>query len=684
MARKYRFFSIHLYLTVCMVNSSIVYLRNNLLRLLLVAGIPLASWALSTPPSKTLEERPLADLEERIKEIDKNLKELSHFTLRGGVGAIGYRTKYYRDARKPQTLSVSWDKPEPLDEIILVPVIRREQANHYEADGFPIEFSVYCGTSDPGNEKLLATFSRTNALLPRIAPLVIPCDGTEASWLRIETTLLSKGAFDERHIFQLAEVMVFNGQRNVALHGKVIVDDDRRGGGAWKQENLVDGFVPYLMDSAFGETSPAVVSKQGAGDPATLTIDLGEPFAIERIQLHSAQVGDTVPYMFDSRFGIPQLLRVEGSLAPDFKESVLLLDFKQASAFDTAPIITRHIEPKTCRYVQFVARNPYFPRLQEDQTRFGFAEIELFSGDRNVALGKPSSANFNLGYYANSTAQLTDGHNLYGKILPLRDWLNELALRHELEKEHPIIAAELNRRYTQQKKQLTWLIRLAVLLGVSIVSGVFIEWAIRQRVIYRTRERIAADIHDELGANLHAIGLLGNLARKLKESPEEQDDVLGRLQEMTKRTGLAARYCTNTLESKELYEDIVEDMRRTTERLVADLDHEITFEGEDLLRRLKPRKRIDLFLFYKECLTNVIRHSDASQVSTRVEMTPKHLSLTVSDNGQGTHGIAPRSLRRRARLLGAKVRATTPEGGGACIQLLRTHKKWDVMKGDSA
>jgi signal transduction histidine kinase len=152
---------------------------------------------------------------------------------------------------------------------------------------------------------------------------------------------------------------------------------------------------------------------------------------------------------------------------------------------------------------------------------------------------------------------------------------------------------------------------------------------------------------------------------------------------MTKRTGLAARYCTNFLESKELHEDIVEDMRRTIERLAADLEYNITFAGEELLRRLKPRKRIDLFLFYKECLTNVVRHSGATRVICRVEMTAKQLNVSVTDNGQGTSSV-PHSLRRRARLLGAKVSTTFPAGGGAGIQLARSIKRRDLIKGTPA
>ncbi len=627
-----------------------------------------------------LREAALAELEERVEAIDANLNVLSHFTLRGGVGAIGYRFPYRARAETTEVIGIAWDKPELIDEIILVPVIRRAQVNHYEADAFPIAFSVFCGTSDPGNEIRLATFTEADGLLPRIAPLVIPCNGIQASWVRIETARLSKSAFDERCIFQLAEIMAFSGDRNVALQGTVQVKGENTGGQAWKSGNLVDGFVPYLMDAAGDETSPAVVSGIGEGDPATLTIDLEAVYPVDRIHLHAALVGDTLPYMFDSHFGIPNQLRIEGALEPDFADKVTLLNLKSPSEFDTGPIIMRNLAPQACRYVRLVAKEPHYLGKRAEQTRFGFAEVELFSGNTNVALGKPASANFNLGYFATNTVPLTDGQNLYGKIMPVRTWLNELALRHELEKERPRVAAELNRRYARQKWQVAWLVRLASGLGISIVFGMLLEWVFRQRAIHRTRERIAADIHDELGANLHAIGLLGNLARTLKNAPDEQEDVLIHLQEMARRTGLAARHCTNMLEADELHEDLVDDLRRTTERLAADLEHNITFEGEPLLHRLKPAKRVDLMLFYKECLINVIRHSGATRVVSRVAMTPQQLTLSVADNGCGTQRTVPSSTRRRARLLGGRAVATTPAEGGTLIQLTLPIHRWNLSK----
>jgi signal transduction histidine kinase len=91
------------------------------------------------------------------------------------------------------------------------------------------------------------------------------------------------------------------------------------------------------------------------------------------------------------------------------------------------------------------------------------------------------------------------------------------------------------------------------------------------------------------------------------------------------------------------------------------------------VQRIKPRRRVDLFLFFKECLTNVLRHSNATQVETRLEARQELITLIVTDNGQGLretkgNGV-PTSLKRRARLLGAQVSAGPSASGGACITL---------------
>ena len=55
-------------------------------------------------------------------------------------------------------------------------------------------------------------------------------------------------------------------------------------------------------------------------------------------------------------------------------------------------------------------------------------------------------------------------------------------------------------------------------------------------------------------------------------------------------------------ELKQRLPDILADMRRASNRIMAKLEHEISILGEEHLKALPPRTRADLFLFYKKKL----------------------------------------------------------------------------------
>jgi signal transduction histidine kinase len=161
--------------------------------------------------------------------------------------------------------------------------------------------------------------------------------------------------------------------------------------------------------------------------------------------------------------------------------------------------------------------------------------------------------------------------------------------------------------------------------------------------------------------------------------------LLDQIRALTERSGVAARSCVNLLESRGLYEGLAADMRRTATRLLADIDNQFDIENEQLLATLPQRQQVGIALFYKECLTNIIRHSRASMVVTQLVATPQAIHLTVTDNGQGlAPGLegrrgsrpVPGSLRRRARLLGARVTAADVLDGGTQITLALPTSPW--------
>ncbi|TWU44307.1 Nitrate/nitrite sensor protein NarX [Novipirellula aureliae] len=629
--------------------------------------------------SSNLGQQSVSSLERRLTTIDGNLHSLAKPSMRTGVGAVGYRSLPQSDQNQAQWIKIELAEEVVIDQIVLVPAIWRDSNGGFRADGFPLEFIVRVGSDNDEEAEgtIVASYSANDSLLPRVAPVVVSFPAIVARWVRVEASVLSTRGWDGKHILQMAEIFVFSGQQNVALHQRVYVSScDPDSLGTPRHKNyLVDGFVPYLMDASDGEQSLAFVGKAGSGESPTITIDLESTRRLNGIRLHAIDLSDTVPQAKPEDFGIPRRMIVEGANRADFSDAKPLMEYRVESAFDAGPIIMRRFPDVKCRYVRFVATEPYdiSSAASPQETAIGFAEIEILCDGWNLAMGKTSSANFLPMSRLRSLTTLTDGYNLYGRILPIRQWFGELARRHDLETERPRIAAELKQRYQLQKANLNRLRWMVGLLVFVVACTIGVERVMRRRALIKTREQIAADLHDELGANLHAIGLLGDLAQTATESPERLKEMLIRIRELTQRSGAAARYCTNMLESEGLFGDLVDDMQRTSARFLADMDHQLTFEGEDLLRRLKPPIRVGLLLFYKECLTNILRHAHATRVSTCLKTDSNELRLMVTDNGCGLSESQPeqipKSLRRRAHLLGAKVSAIESADSGTTVTL---------------
>jgi signal transduction histidine kinase/ligand-binding sensor domain-containing protein len=157
--------------------------------------------------------------------------------------------------------------------------------------------------------------------------------------------------------------------------------------------------------------------------------------------------------------------------------------------------------------------------------------------------------------------------------------------------------------------------------------------------IERDRARIAQDIHDDLGAGLTQITLLGELARR------EPSDAGAHLD----RISSAARQLTRSMD------EIVWAVDPQHDTLTGLMDYVSAF-AEDFLRvagihcrmdlpAALPQRRVDaelryhLFLAVKEALNNVVKHARATEVWLRLRVEEKGFTLIVEDNGCGCGSV---------------------------------------------
>ncbi|WP_233840490.1 ATP-binding protein [Dyella sp. 2HG41-7] len=183
------------------------------------------------------------------------------------------------------------------------------------------------------------------------------------------------------------------------------------------------------------------------------------------------------------------------------------------------------------------------------------------------------------------------------------------------------------------------------------------------------RLNLVRDLHDGFGGSLlSAISTLEDPRR-----PPEAGQVVATLKEL--RDDLRLIIDTTTHEQDNDLAALIAPLRhRWSQRFEAiDIEDRWAMEGVDGLN-LGTARALELLRFLQEALTNVFKHSRASQVLVRIRRDGDTLSVEVRDDGQGfdasytkTHGAGLPSLRARATRLGATLSVTSSPGTGAYL-----------------
>jgi two-component system, NarL family, sensor histidine kinase UhpB len=172
------------------------------------------------------------------------------------------------------------------------------------------------------------------------------------------------------------------------------------------------------------------------------------------------------------------------------------------------------------------------------------------------------------------------------------------------------------------------------------------------------RTRIARELHDEVGQTLTAIALRAEQAAE-GDGPEQSqalaeiaDTVLQSLEDV-QRIGRELR--PEALDDLGLVNALIVLCRRIESQARLRVRRSLEWD----LPPLSPEVELVIYRVAQEALTNVLRHSDATEVTVSLRRTERSVVLSVSDNGRGLpaevaeHG--PRGMRERAMLIDAEL-----------------------------
>ncbi len=187
-----------------------------------------------------------------------------------------------------------------------------------------------------------------------------------------------------------------------------------------------------------------------------------------------------------------------------------------------------------------------------------------------------------------------------------------------------------------------------------------------EQVIEKERKRIAADLHDDLGAKLLTI---------VHTSDSERISTLAReaLEEM--------RLSVRGLTGKPMrLADALADWRAETVLRLGQANIEADWRGptEEIEQLLPARGFVQTTRILREAVSNIIKHSGASHCKVRCAITNQQFGLTVQDNGKGIpmeldgkldrgHGMS--SMKHRAKQMQGQCLVESGPGYGTVIRL---------------
>ncbi|MEI8039345.1 MAG: histidine kinase [Verrucomicrobiota bacterium] len=612
----------------------------------------------------------LVEVEDRMGVLAREISSLAQLSKHSLTAGLGYRGCRSHAGAADPSITMDLGAPVPIEAVFLVPA-QTELVEDSEV--FPRRYTLELSNQ--------ADFQRCTRLyqsgaIPQRAPDGIPVSfqaSETARYVRLTVQEgFNKGSLD---LFGLSEFVVISHGEPVSFGAAVSTVGALNTPGIWYPEALTDGRMPLgiWQHGSHPKLDPGeVVTLANPGEATTWTLQLDATAPLDRIILFPYQAAASCNVSI-----FPESLVV--SLDPQDGQPATEVTWTAPRAGEShlTPLVIP-LHGQAAKTLRLTASRPFILGARQ---LHALSEIEVWSHGTNLAADRPVRREH--AGQAVTLGSLTDGYSSEGKIIPVAIWLHQLHERDRLERElAPLRSAQ---RQLASNSELNTIWGCSMALGLTFLIPVFLIE--RRRLMTKDqldqmRKRISADLHDDVGSNLGSISLIARTARKdllrLDGPPQIATD-LSEMETIARESSLAMRDIVWLLERKQdSIGDLVQRMRETAGRLLREIQFTLECESHKGATKLSLDAKRHLFLFYKESIHNILKHSQATRVSIRLWDERNQLALEIIDNGVGipmdaaARPAALSKLEERARLLGGLLQITSSKETGTRIQLLVT------------
>jgi nitrate/nitrite-specific signal transduction histidine kinase len=217
----------------------------------------------------------------------------------------------------------------------------------------------------------------------------------------------------------------------------------------------------------------------------------------------------------------------------------------------------------------------------------------------------------------------------------------------------------------------TWWFLLLCILAIGGTIYYYVQQRIKRlKEKYALQNKIASDLHDEVGSTLTSINILSNISQQaMDKQPLQAKEMLQKISVQSKAIQQNISDIVWSIRpDNEKGESLFVRIREHVSQILEPLGIDITIKVEDGIgdKILTMPMRRELLLIVKEAINNIVKHAGATIVYIQVQKNNKLLVLSIKDNGlwKGSNsGTGTKTMEERAKALKGSFVITYDKGG---------------------
>ncbi len=226
----------------------------------------------------------------------------------------------------------------------------------------------------------------------------------------------------------------------------------------------------------------------------------------------------------------------------------------------------------------------------------------------------------------------------------------------------------------------TWWFRLLTFLAAAGALYGLYRYRINQLMrVQQIRNRISADLHDDIGSSLSSISILGSMARQTLPTEHPSGSMVERMVTEARQISSALDDIVWSINPRnDALSSLLARMRRYAAELfeASGIQCELIIPDDLRQQTLPMAQRQDFYLIFKEAVNNLVKHAGATQATVSIRLKARHVHVLISDNGVGfdttvhTERSGLRNMQARALNLHGQLTIRTAPSEGTTLELV--------------